>query len=144
MRYLGDVKLLFVAGVVAVAALLAAEIPTIEPKDLAAQLAGSDSKAIIFHVGPSVLYRSRHIPGAIDIGMTSKPEPLEALRTAAGKLSRDRDVFLYCGCCPWDRCPNIKPAIELLRGMGFQKVKAVYLAQNFKSDWVDHGYPAVQ
>ena len=143
MRYLGGVKLLFLAGVVALAALPAAEIPTIEPKDMAAQLAGSGSKAVIFHVGPSVLYRSRHIPGAIDVGMTAKPEPLEVLRTAAGKLSRDREVFLYCGCCPWDRCPNIKPAIELLRGMGFQKVKAVYLPQNFKSDWIDRGYPVV-
>jgi thiosulfate/3-mercaptopyruvate sulfurtransferase len=143
MRYLGDVKLLFLAVVVTIAALLAAEIPTIEAKDMAAQLAGSGSKAAVFHVGPSVLYRSRHIPGAIDVGMTSKPESLEALRTAAGKLSRDREVFLYCGCCPWDRCPNVKPAVALLREMGFQKVKAVYLPQNFKSDWIDRGYPVV-
>jgi thiosulfate/3-mercaptopyruvate sulfurtransferase len=137
-------KLLFITAVVALAALLAAEIPTIEPKDLAAQLAGSGAKPAIFHVGPSVLYRSRHIPGSVDINMTSKPESLDALRAAAGKLPRDREIFLYCGCCPWDRCPNVKPAITLLQEMGFKKVKAVYIPQNFKFDWIDRGYPNVQ
>jgi hypothetical protein len=137
-------KVLFLAVVVTLAALLAAQIPTIEPKDLAAQLAGSGAKPAIFHVGPSVLYRSRHIPGAIDVGMTAKPESLEALRVAAGKLPRDGEIFIYCGCCPWDRCPNVKPAIALLQEMGFKKVKAVYIPQNFKFDWVDRGYPNVQ
>jgi thiosulfate/3-mercaptopyruvate sulfurtransferase len=137
-------KLLFITAVVALAALLAAEIPTIEPKDLAAQLAGSGAKPAIFHVGPSVLYRSRHIPGSVDVNMTSKPESLDALRAAAGKLPRDREIFLYCGCCPWDRCPNVKPAITLLQEMGFKKVKAVYIPQNFKFDWIDRGYPNVQ
>jgi thiosulfate/3-mercaptopyruvate sulfurtransferase len=137
------VKLLFVTIVVTLAVVLAAEVPTVQPKDLSSQLA-SGAKPTIIHVGPSVLYRSRHIPGAIDVGMTSKPENLDALRTAAAKLPRDRDLFLYCGCCPWDRCPNIKPAVALLEGMGFKKVKAVYIGQNFKFDWVDQGYPAVQ
>jgi thiosulfate/3-mercaptopyruvate sulfurtransferase len=144
MRYLRDVKLLFLAVVVTLAALLAAEIPTIEPKEMAELLAGSGAKPPIIYVGPSVLYRSRHIPGAIEVGMTSKPESLEALRAAAGKLPRDRELFLYCGCCPWDRCPNVKPAVSLLQEMGFKRVKTVYLPQNFKSDWIDRGYPAVQ
>ena len=91
-----------------------------------------------------MLYRSRHIPGAIDVNMTVKPESLEALRAAADKLPRDRELFLYCGCCPWDRCPNVKPAITLLQEMGFKKVKAVYIPQNFKFDWIDRGYPNVQ
>ena len=143
MRYVRDVKPLFLAMMVALVALPGAEIPTIEPKDMAAQLANSGGKLTIFHVGPSVLYRSRHIPGSIDVGMTSKPESLAALRSATEKLPRDQEVFLYCGCCPWDRCPNVKPAVSLLQGMGFKKVKTVYIPQNFKFDWVDRGYPAV-
>src|SRR4051812_35706115 len=123
MRYLGCVKPLILAVIVWAAALVAADLATVEPKDLAAELA-SGVKPAIFHVGPSVLYRSRHIPGAIDVNMASKAENLDALRTAAFKLPRDRDVFLYCGCCPWDRCPNIKPAVALLHQMGFTRVKA--------------------
>ena len=117
---LKDVKLLFLAIVVTLAVVLAAEISTISPR-IWRRNWPSGSKPAIIHVGPSVLYRSRHIPGAIDVGMTSKPENLDALRAAASKLPRDRDLFLYCGCCPWDRCPNIKPAVALLEGMGFKR-----------------------
>ena len=49
--------------------------------------------------------------------------------------------MIYCGCCPWVRCPNIKPTIDPLHDMGFTRVKAVYLADSFKTDWIDHGYP---
>jgi len=51
---------------------------------------------------------------------------------------------IYCGCCPWDRCPNIKPAFEELAKMGFTRVKALYLAENFKVNWTDAGYPVQQ
>jgi hypothetical protein len=49
---------------------------------------------------------------------------------------------VYCGCCPWDRCPNVKPAVELLKQMGFAKAKALYLGTGFKADWLDKGYAA--
>ena len=65
-------------------------------------------------------------------------------RTAAEKLPRDRELVIYCGCCPWDRCPNIKPAIELLHSLGFTTVKAMYSPTNFKTDWIDQGYPVEQ
>jgi rhodanese-related sulfurtransferase len=64
------------------------------------------------------------------------------LKAEAGKLPHDREVVVYCGCCPWDRCPNVKPAMEMLRGMGFSKVKALYLGTGFKVDWLDKNYPA--
>jgi thiosulfate/3-mercaptopyruvate sulfurtransferase len=64
------------------------------------------------------------------------------LKAEAEKLPRDREVVVYCGCCPWDRCPNVKPAVDLLRQMGFAKVKALYLATGFKVDWLDKGYEA--
>ena len=64
------------------------------------------------------------------------------LKAEAAKLPRDRAVVVYCGCCPWDRCPNIKPTVELLKQMGFANVKALYLATGFKADWLDHGYAA--
>ncbi len=68
-------------------------------------------------------------------------EGLEALKVAAGKLPRDREIILYCGCCPWSNCPNVKPAVELLKQMGFTRVKAMFVETNFAKDWIDKGYP---
>jgi thiosulfate/3-mercaptopyruvate sulfurtransferase len=117
----------------------AGEMPLIQPKDLAAQLASA--KPVILQVGPNVLFRSKHIPGAIYAGPAATPQGLEVLNTAAAKLPHDRDIVIYCGCCPWDHCPNVRPAIEALKQMGFTRVKVMYVATNFKADWIDHGYP---
>ena len=120
---------------------IAADLALIEPKDLAARLSASGDKPVVIQVGPNVLYRSRHIPDALYAGPGSKPEGLELLKAAVAKLPHDREIVLYCGCCPWDRCPNIKPAIELLKQSGFTRVSALYIPENFKTDWIDHGYP---
>ena len=71
------------------------------------------------------------------------PEPRVSKRSkvAAGKLPRDREIILYCGCCPWGNCPNVKPAVELLKQMGFTHVKAMFVESNFAKDWIDKGYP---
>ena len=63
------------------------------------------------------------------------------LKAAVDKLPRDREIVIYCGCCPWDHCPNVKPAMELLKQMGFTKAKALYVPDNLKVDWIDRGYP---
>jgi 3-mercaptopyruvate sulfurtransferase SseA len=120
----------------------AADSVAIQPKELAAQLAGHRAAAmVLLYVGPNVLYRSKHISGAIYAGPANRPEGLELLKTAVAKLPRDRDIVLYCGCCPWDHCPNIRPAFELLRQLGFAHVRALYVPDNFKADWIDQGYP---
>ena len=129
---------------IALAVAIAADIsPTqqIQPNDVAARIA-SDSKPAVFQVGPNVLYRSNHIPASIFAGPGNKQEGLDLLKAAVAKIPKDREIVLYCGCCPWDRCPNINPAIALLKEMGYTRVKAMYVPQNFKTDWIDHGYPA--
>jgi hypothetical protein len=88
-----------------------------------------------------VLYRSHHIPGAIYAGPGSKPEGLALLEKAVAKLAHDREIVIYCGCCPWDRCPNIQPSMDLLKRLGFRNVKALYIADQFKTNWIDAGYP---
>ncbi len=120
---------------------LAADIALVQPKDLAAQLAAKAAKPAIFCVGPNVLYRSKHIPGSVFAGPGNRSEGLELLRAAVKSLPRDRDIVIYCGCCPWDHCPNIQPAFAVLKQMGFTRVKAMYAPIGFKNDWVDHGYP---
>ena len=120
---------------------LAAELALIQPGDLAAQLATKGARPAIFHVGPNLLYRGKHIPGSVYAGPGNRPEGLEALKVAAAKLPRDRAIIVYCGCCPWSACPNVKPAVELLQGMGFTRVKAMFVETNFARDWIDKGYP---
>ena len=107
----------------------------------AAAQAGHRAAIVVLQVGPNVLYRSKHFPGAIYAGPANRPEGLELLKAAASKLPRDREIVIYCGCCPWDHCPNIRPAQELLRQMGFTHVRALYVPSNFKADWIDQGYP---
>ena len=129
-------------GIVSLLAVgLAAELALIQPGELAARLAKKDAGPAMFHVGPNLLYRNKHIPGSIYAGPGSRPEGLEALKVAAGKLPRDREIIVYCGCCPWSNCPNVKPAVELLKQMGFTRVKAMFVETNFAKDWIDKGYP---
>ncbi len=120
---------------------LAADLPTVEPKNLAGELQSSAAKPVLLHVGFPVMYRGKHIPHSIYAGPGSKPEGLDALRAAVAKLPRDREIVLYCGCCPFDRCPNVRPAVALLQQMGFTEVKALDLPANFAADWTSHGYP---
>jgi thiosulfate/3-mercaptopyruvate sulfurtransferase len=122
--------------------LAATELALVQPPDLAAQLAGKGARPAVFMVGPNVLYRSRHIPGSVYAGPGQSEAGLAMLKVKVDTLPRDREVVVYCGCCPWDRCPNVKPVMELLKQMGFTKAKALYLATGFKADWLDKGYAA--
>ncbi len=120
---------------------LAADLNTVQPKDLAAQLQAKGAKPALFHVGFPVMYRGKHIPASIYAGPGSKDEGLAALRTAVASLPRTQEVVVYCGCCPFDKCPNVRPAVALLKQMGFTNVKVLDIPTNFGADWVDHGYP---
>jgi hypothetical protein len=45
----------------------------------------------------------------------------------AAKLGKDSDVEIYCGCCPMEKCPNIRPACSALKQMGFTKVRMLHV-----------------
>src|ERR1035438_1880586 len=131
------------AVLAAVAAVVAAaDLALVQPPDLAGQLTGQGAHPAVFMAGPNVLYRSKHIPGSVYAGPGQTEAGLALLKAEAGKLPRESDVVVYCGCCPWDRCPNVKPAVDLLKKMGFAKARALYLGTGFKVDWLDKGYAA--
>ena len=65
----------------------------------------------------------------------------QAVTERVAQLPHSTFIVLYCGCCPWERCPNIGPAFKLLHDLGFSNVKALYIADNLGTDWVDKGYP---
>jgi len=109
----------------------------LQPEQAAKEL----RNALVIHVGFPVLYRSVHIGGSIFAGPASKDEGLAALRKAVAGQPKTREIILYCGCCPFDKCPNIRPAFAALHEMGFTHVRAMVLATNLKTDWIDKGYP---
>ncbi len=113
----------------------------IRPAELASLLKAKGEHPLLFHVGFQRLYRAGAIPGSRYAGPGSTPEGIAGLQEAAKALPRNRSIVLYCGCCPWDHCPNMRPAFRALTAMGFKRVRALYIAKNLESDWVDKGYP---
>ena len=99
---------------------------------------------LILYVGPAVLYKRAHVSGAKGIGPTSEPDGLKNLQREAQTLGRDRELVLYCGCCPWKVCPNVRLAFKTLQDMGFKRVKVLYLPHSFKQDWANKGFPVQQ
>ncbi len=96
---------------------------------------------LIIQVGFSALYHAAHITRSEYGGPGSKSEGLDALKKAVEGQPRMREIILYCGCCPWDKCPNIRPAFALLHQMGYTNVKVMMIPTNLKTDWIDKGYP---
>ncbi len=123
----------------------ASTIPTaqlIQPDELNRLLrAHGAEKPLILQVGSRMMFDQAHIPGAEYAGPGSQAEGIEQLRGHVTSLPRTTLIILYCGCCPWNRCPNVGPAYSLLHEMRFTRVKVLYLAQNFGDDWVSKGFP---
>lgn len=113
----------------------------LEPAALVKQLEGS-KPPVIFSVAFPVLYRSRHIVHAIESGPGSKPEGLAALRKKLAEYPKDADIVIYCGCCPMDKCPNLRPAYRLLKDAGFTRVRVLNIPTNMHTDWYSKNYPS--
>jgi hypothetical protein len=106
-----------------------------------AELAANLKTPLVIHVGFPVLYRAAHITGSEYAGPGSKPEGIELLKKAVADQPRSREIVLYCGCCPWEKCPNIRPAFAALHALGFTHVKVMMVPDNLKADWIDKGFP---
>ncbi len=115
----------------------------IQPSALVARMKSKGHRPpIILQVGFDTLYRSKHIPGAIFVGPASQQDGLDRLQAAVARLPKAREIYIYCGCCPIGKCPNVRPAYDLLTQMGFTHVKVLMLPTNFSRDWVAKGYPS--
>jgi rhodanese-related sulfurtransferase len=117
----------------------------INPDDLVKILqASKGDKPLLIQVGSHVLYSQAHIPDSEYVGPASDQAGLQRLRARVESLPRNKFIVIYCGCCPWTHCPNMKPADDALHAMGFTNVKSLYIANNFGTDWVDKGYPVAK
>lgn len=109
----------------------------LDPADLAKILSDSKVKQpIVYSVGPDAT-----IKNSIDIGPAKDKENLDKLKKQLSKLPKDADIIIYCGCCPFEHCPNIRPAFALLNKMKFTNQKLLSLQHNIKIDWINKGFP---
>ena len=111
----------------------------IEPAQLAKTLTANKDIPVIFSVGPGAI-----IPHSIDMGMANDSANLKRLKEGITKLPRSTNIVVYCGCCPFDNCPNVRPAINLLQKMNFTNYHLLNLPHNIKTDWIAKGYPVAE
>jgi hypothetical protein len=107
-----------------------------EPSVLASKIASGKDVPVLFNIGPSGV-----IKGAIDIGPGQESANIENLKKELSKLSKDQEVVVYCGCCPFVNCPNIRPAFTALNEAGMKNASLLNLSENLRVDWIAKGYP---
>ena len=111
-----------------------------EPAVLASILRNPKAtKPLIFNIGVV-----DDIKGAKNMGAASEKENLARLKKTLSKLPKNTPIVIYCGCCPFDRCPNIRPAFDALKDGGFTKGLLLNLPTNVKTDWISKGYPMAE
>ena len=114
----------------------------LQPAQLAKELTDKTlSLPTVLFVGFRSLYVGGHIPNAAFHGTASTEQGLAELKAWAATLPRSTDLVIYCACCPFDKCPNIRPAYSALSAMGFKKLRVLVIPANFATDWADKGYP---
>jgi thiosulfate/3-mercaptopyruvate sulfurtransferase len=107
-----------------------------EPSVLAKELGEKKELPLIISVGPSAT-----IPGSIAIGMVNNKEGLAKLKNQLQSLPKEKRIVVYCGCCPFEHCPNVRPAIDALKQMKFTNYFLLNIPKNIRKDWIDKGYP---
>lgn len=128
----------------AVSRISATSIPSdhlMQAADLASTLKANKNVPVILQVGSRMFFDEAHIPGSQYAGPGSQASGLQLLDRAVAGFPKDKQIVLYCGCCPWGRCPNVGPAFRHMQELGFTNVKVLYLPNNFGDDWVSKGYP---
>lgn len=117
----------------------------LQPAQWSARLKdGSASGTLALHVGFKNMFDQAHIPGSEYAGPGNTAAGLQVLRDRVASVAKDSPILVYCGCCPWVRCPNMAGAYEALVGLGFTNVKGLFIEDNFGKDWVDLGYPTAK
>jgi len=106
-------------------------------KDLAAKIqSNSKDLPVIINVGPM-----ENIKTAIKVGNGDSDEGIKKLTTTVSGMKKTSKMVIYCGCCSYANCPNIRPAFKKLQELGFKNVKVLDIPEGIKPDWVAKGYP---
>ena len=78
--------------------------------------------------------------GAVPAGPGNRPEGIEALKNAVVGMAKESDLVLYCGCCPMDKCPKIRPAWRTLMELGYTRVGVLRIPKNMAADGYGKDY----
>ena len=108
----------------------------LEPATLADILKSENEKITILNIGIV-----EDLPGAVHIGAVSNQQNMERLQQTLKGLPKDQPLVIYCGCCPFTKCPNIQPAYQELKKEGFTQIKVLDLPVNLKTNWISKDYP---
>lgn len=107
-----------------------------EPSELATLLKQDDVAPLIYNIGAvEDIKRAKHI------GAVNNAENLEKFKKALADLPKDTAIVIYCGCCPFAKCPNVRPAFAELIKLGFTNIKLLNIPVNLKTNWISKGYP---
>lgn len=90
----------------------------------------------ILNIGPMQNIKTAQLVGPVnyEFGMMRFKDKLSG-------IDKSQDLVLYCGCCSYKTCPNLKPAFEAAAKAGFKKVWVLDLPVGVEEDWVKKGYP---
>lgn len=106
-------------------------------QDLAIKIKlNSKDKPLIFNVGPM-----DNIKGAVAVGPGANVTFANRIQGILSMESKTKPIVVYCGCCAYSNCPNIRPAYDALIAQGFKNTKVLELPVTLKQDWIDQGYP---
>lgn len=109
-------------------------------RELADQINDSGKKKpLIINVGPQAV-----IPDSKDAGPGSEKDNIKKLEKILAGQDKNQEVVIYCGCCPFEKCPNVRPAFRALKDQGFKQAKLLNIPKNIKTDWIDKGYPVAK
>jgi len=97
------------------------------------------AQPLVYCIGPQAI-----IKNSIEIGSAQVPSNLKNFKQQISRLPKNANIVIYCGCCPFDVCPNVRPAVNLLKEMKFTNFKLLNLPRNIKVDWIDQGYPVAE
>jgi thiosulfate/3-mercaptopyruvate sulfurtransferase len=98
--------------------------------------ANAKDKPVIFNVGPM-----ENIKTAIFVGKGTSVTAIEKMKSELSMENKNKALVVYCGCCSYASCPNIKPAYDALIGLGFKNTRVLELPEGIKPDWVAKGFP---
>ena len=105
--------------------------------ELAEKIQKNSSDApIVFNVGPM-----DNIKTARFVGRGTSATAIEKMKSELSMQNKNKALVVYCGCCSFASCPNIKPAYDALIGAGYKNVKVLEIPEGIKPDWVAKGYP---
>ncbi|MFZ0453069.1 MAG: rhodanese-like domain-containing protein [Ignavibacteriaceae bacterium] len=114
----------------------------IMPETLQNELKSNNEKPMLIQIGFKMLYDQDHIPGSIYAGPAFKSDGIQKLKDTLQDVDRNKNIVLYCGCCKWVDCPNVRPGFKAVKEMGFKNAKLLYLKNTLMINWVNKGYPS--